>query len=110
MPRRCREPDRLGFGFGRFGESAKLGKARDEPGTIVDRWRGGQSEILEDPLGGQRGEVVGGKGNHALVLAPNVMRLLEIGRGWDAEPHVPKALGDLQRAGAGRKRLVELTE
>ena len=38
------------------------------------------------------------------------MRLLEIGRGGNAERHVPEALGDLQRASARHERLVELAE
>ena len=78
--------------------------------AIVDRWRCGSSEILVDPVGGQRREVVGGQLDHPLVLAPVVMRLLEIGRGEDAESQVPEAPGDLQRAGAGHERLVQLAE
>jgi hypothetical protein len=36
MVRRRREPDRLGFVFGRLGKSAELGEAHDEEETIVD--------------------------------------------------------------------------
>ena len=79
MMRRLGEPDRLGFVLGRLGESAELGEAHDQPGAIVDRWRCGVSEILVDPVGGQRREVVGGQLDHPLVLAPVVVRLLEIG-------------------------------
>jgi hypothetical protein len=58
MARRLGEPDRLGFVLGRLGESAELGKARDQEAAIVDRcWRD-VSEILVNPVGGQRREVV----------------------------------------------------
>ena len=110
MLRRLGEPDRLGFVLGRLGESAELGEAHDQPAAIVDRRRCGGSEILVDPVGGQRREVVGGQLDHPLVLAPVVMRLLEIARGEDAESQVPEAPGDLQRAGAGHERLVQLAE
>ena len=78
--------------------------------AIVDRCRCGVPEILVDPVGGQRREVVGGQLDHPLVLAPEVMRLLEKARGEDAELQVSEALGDLQRAGPGRERLVQLAE
>ena len=57
----CRlgEPDRLGFVLGRLGESAKFREAHDQPGAIVDRRRCGKPEILVDPVGGQRREIVG---------------------------------------------------
>ena len=67
-------------------KSAELGEAHDQPVAIVDRWRSGGSEILVDPIGGQRREVIGGKLDHPLVVAPVVVRLLEIGRGEDAKP------------------------
>ncbi len=67
-------------------------------------------EILVDPIGRQHGEVVGGQFNHPLILTPEVMRLHEIARGEDAKSQVPEAPGDLQRAGAGRERLVQLAE
>ena len=57
----CRQPDRLAFGLGRFAESAELGQAQDQPATVVNRWRGGESGKLGDPLGGQHGEVGGGQ-------------------------------------------------
>ena len=44
------------------------------------------------------------------IVAPEVMRLREIARGEDAKSQVPEAPGDLQRAGAGRERLVQLAE
>ena len=55
------------------------GEAHDQPAAIVDRCRCGVPEILVDPVGGQRREVVGGQLDHPLVLAPVVVRLLEIG-------------------------------
>ena len=104
------EPDRLGFVPGRFGESAEFGEAHDQPGAIPDRWRASKSEILVDPVGRQRGEVAGGQFNHPIILTPDVMRLREIACGEDAKSQVPEAPGDLQRAGAGRERLVQLAE
>ena len=104
------EADRLGFVLGRLGESAELGEAHDQPGPIPDRWGYGKSESLVDPIGRQHGEVAGGQLNHPLILTPEVMRLHEIARGEDAKSQVPEAPGDLQRAGAGHERLVELTE
>jgi hypothetical protein len=38
------------------------------------------------------------------------MRLPELGCGRDADSQVPEALGDLQRAGARRNRLVRFPE
>ena len=108
--RRLGEPERLGLVLGRLSKSAELGEAHDQPVAIVDRYRRGRSERLVDPVGGQRREVVGGQLDHPLVLAPVVVRLLEIGRGQDAESQVSEAPGDLQRAGAGHKRLVQLAE
>ena len=110
MMRRLDGPDRLGFVLGCLGESAEIGEAHDQPDAIVDGcWRG-VSEILVDPIGGQRREVVGGQLNHPLVVAPPVMRLCEKARGENAESQVTEAPGDLQRAGAGRQRLVQLAE
>src|SRR5262245_19278615 len=86
--RRCRKPDHLSFGLGRFGESAELGEAHEEPATVEDRWRGVEPEVLGDPLGRQRGEVVGGQRHNSLGLAPEMMRLLKIGRGGNAESRV----------------------
>src|SRR5262249_14377827 len=110
MMRRLREPKRLGLRLGRLGESAELGEALDQPGAIIDRWRCGDSEILRDPVGREYRQVVGGKLVRSFVLAPTVMRHLEIGRGEDAEPQVPERPGDLQPAVTGYKRLVQLAE
>ncbi len=51
IQRRCHEPDRLGCGLGRFGESANFRKAQDQVATVVDRWRSSDSEILQTPPG-----------------------------------------------------------
>ena len=80
MLRRLGEPDRLGLVLGRLGELpswARLmtSQARSRPMAVR------RPEILVDPVGGQRREVVGGQLDHPLVLAPVVMRLLEIARG-----------------------------
>ena len=79
--------------------------------AIVDRCRRGDSEILVDPVGGQRREVVGGQLDHPLVLAP-VGNAPARDRSWSRmrSSQVPEAPGDLQRAGAGRERLVQLAE
>ena len=89
---------------------AEFGEAHDQPGPIPDRWGYNKSEILVDPVGRQRGEVAGGQFNHPIILTPEVIRLHEIARGEDAKSQVPEAPGDLQRAGAGHERLVELAE
>ena len=65
---------------------------------------------VRSQVGGYRGEVIGGQLDHALVIAPVVVRLLDLGHGWDVEPQVPEAPRDLQRPGAGHKRLVQLAE
>src|SRR5687768_13076791 len=44
------------------------------------------------------------------MLAPEEMHLCEKARGKDAKPQVPEAPGDLQRASAGRKPVVQLAE
>jgi hypothetical protein len=95
MLRRFGEPDRLGFVRGRLGESAELGQAHDQPGAVVDRRRCGVSEIRVGPVGRQGREIVGGQLDHPLMLAAEVLRLLEIARGEDAESQVPEAPGDL---------------
>ncbi len=95
MLRRLGEPDRLGFELGRLGESTELREAHDQPVSIIDRSRRGGSEVLVNPFGRQHGEVVGGQLDHPLVVAPVVMRLLEITRREDAEFQVLKAFGDL---------------
>jgi len=110
MVRRLGEPDRLGRVLGRLGESAELGEAHDQPAAIVDRGRRGASGVLVDPVGRQRREVVGRQLDHLLVLTPGVIRELENHRSEDAEPQVPETPGDLQRAGTGHERLVQLAE
>src|SRR5262245_28150624 len=66
--------------------------------------------MLLVPLGGQRGEAVGGQLDCSLVVAPVVMRLLEIRRSQNAESQVPEASGDFQRPGPRHERLVQLAE
>jgi hypothetical protein len=108
---RLGEPDRLGLVLDRLGESAELGQAHHQPPAIPDRCRRGDAdEILVDPVGGQGREVIDGQLGRLLVLTPEVVRLLEIARGEDAESQVPEARGDLQCAGASRERLVQLAE
>ena len=108
--RRLGEPDRLGLVLSRFGESAQLGEAHDQPGAIPDRWGCDESKILVDPGGGQRRQVVDSQLRHPLVFASEVMRLLEKRRGEDAESQISEAPGDLQRAGASHERLVQLAK
>ena len=110
MTRRLGEPEHLGLVRGGLGESAELGEAPDQEVAIVDRDRHGGSERLVVRVGGQRREVVGRQLDHPLVLAAEVVRLLEIGRGQEAESPVSEAPGDLQRPGAGHQRLVQLAE
>jgi len=105
-----REPERLRFELGRFGEAAKLGQADDQSATIVDRWRSGEPEILRGGISRQQGQVLGGKDRHAFVLAAVEMHLLEDGRGGNDEFQVTEAPGDLQRLRTGGKRFVQLTE
>ena len=101
--------DRFRRVFGRFGESAELGEAHDRVSAAKDRWQRGHTEIFVHPVGGQR-EIVGGELEHVPVLAPIMVHLLEMARGDDTKPQIPEALGDLQGAGAGRERLVQLVE
>src|SRR5207253_10644098 len=104
MMHRLGKPDRLGFVLRRLGESAELSEALDQEATIVDRCRCGASEVLVEPVGGQRREVVGGQLDYPLVLATPIMRLPEVARGGDAESQVSAARRDPQRAGAGPER------
>ena len=78
--------------------------------AIEDGCRCELPRILVDPVGGQRREVIGGQLDHPFVLAPEVMRLHEIARGENAEFEVPQRTRDLQRAGTGSERLVQLAE
>ena len=64
------DPDRLGFGFGRFVESSELREAHDQASAIPDRRRATKSESLVDPIGRQRGKIVGGKFNYPIILSP----------------------------------------
>ena len=107
---RLGEPEGLGRVLGRLGESAELDEASDRPVAIGDRSRCGGSEMLVDQVGGQRREVIGGQLDHPPVVTPVVVRLLEVGRGREAESQVAEALGNLQRASTGHKRLVQLAE
>ena len=110
MTSRLGDPERLNLVLGRLDESAELGEAPDQPVAIEARYRRGGSERLVDPGCGQRREVIGGQLDHPLVVASVVVRLLEIAGGQDAESQVPEAPRDLQRLGAGHKRLVQLAE
>src|SRR5262249_24877337 len=47
-----RDPNRLGFGLDRFGESAELGQAHHQMATCEDRCGLAGSEGLIDPVGG----------------------------------------------------------
>src|SRR5262244_1135650 len=102
MLRPHRDPERLGYGLDRFGESAELAQARHQPDAIEDRCRLTSSEELIDPVGGEHAEVVGGQLDDPLVLASLVVRLLEEACGEDAESYIPEALGDRQRTRPGR--------
>ena len=104
------EPDRLGRVFGCLGESAEVGEGDAEPEAIVDRGRLTASKELVDPVGGQRGQIGRRQLDHSRVLAAVEMRLYEVGRGEDAEPQVPEACGDLQRAPAAHERLVRIAK
>ena len=110
MMRRLGEPDHLRFPLDRLGESAELGQARDEEEAIVDRWRRRTSEVVVDPVGRQRREIVGGQLDHPLVLAPDRVHLDEKARAEDAKLEVLEAPGDLQSAGACYQRFVHLAE
>ena len=92
------ELDRLRLVFGRLGESAELGEAHDQPSATEDRCRHGHAEIFVDPFGGQRREVLGGDLDHVLVLAPVVVRLLEIARGEECEASSRRARWAISRA------------
>src|SRR4029078_9668815 len=52
--------------------------------------------------------MVGGQIHYPCMLAPEEMHLREKACGKDAEPQVPEAPGELQRASAGRKPVVQL--
>src|SRR5262249_55657379 len=67
-------------------------------------------EIFLNPSAREPGRVAGGQFNHPIILTPEVIHLHEIARGEDTKSQVPEAPRDLQRAGAGHERLVELTE
>src|SRR5690349_21912075 len=102
MLRRSGEPEQLGLVQGRLGESAKFGEAVDHPETNVNRYRyGAASERLIDPIGGQRRKAIRGELDRLLEVTAELMRLRKIDRGPYAEPQVPKARGNLQRARAG---------
>jgi hypothetical protein len=110
MIRRFGKPDRLGLVFSRLSESANLGEAQGQPGAIEDRRGCVDSEKLVNPIARQRREVVGGQLYDLLVLAPDVMHMLEEGHGEDAEPQVLEPPRDVQRLGAGHERPVQLSE
>src|SRR5262245_63688428 len=110
MLRRLSDADRLGGRDRGLGESPELREAQDEPATIVDRWRYGGTEILVDPLGGQGAQVARGQLDDPFVVAPEVVSLLEIRRGQNAESQIPEAPGDLQPAGAALDSMVQLPE
>src|SRR5262249_38800813 len=97
---RFSEADRLRLVLGRLGESAQFGEAHDQPGATKDRCRYSHPEILVDPLGGQRGEIIGGELDDALVLAPIVVRLLKIAGARNTKLKSAKRLGDFQGATA----------
>src|SRR5262249_54995559 len=82
----------------------------DQKAAVVDRCWSSTSESLMEPFVGQHGKVIDGEGNCPFVLASPIVGLLEKGRSEDAESQIPEACGDFQRAGARRKRIVQLTE
>jgi hypothetical protein len=98
------QPDRLGFVPGRLGESAELGETHDQPAAIVGRCRCRESEILVDPGGRQRREVAASKLDRSLELAPEEVRLLEIGCGEDAKLQVLRRPCDRQCPVPARQR------
>src|SRR5260370_29835677 len=110
MLRRPGEPEQLGLVRGRLGESAEFGEAVDHPEATEDRYRyGAVSETLAGPVGGEHREAIGGQLDRPREVAPELMRLREIGPGQDAESQVPEARGNLQRAGACHQRLLQLS-
>src|SRR5262249_8526656 len=110
MMRRLGEPDRLGCVFRRLSESAEPREALNEQVAIEDRWRCSESQILVDPIDRQRREVVDGQLDYALELALEQMHLRDVMCGEYTKPQIPDALGDLQRAGAGHERLIQLSD
>ena len=107
--RRLGESDRFCRVLGRFGESAELGEAHDQEArpktdgsTAIPKYSCTQSA--------GSAEIVGGELEHVPVFAPIMVHLLEMARGDDTKPQIPEAPGDLQGAGAGRERLVQLVE
>jgi len=110
MTDRFSELGRLGFVFGCLGESPELGEAHDQPAAIKHRWGRPDSEILVDPIARQRRDVGRGQLDHSLVLAPEIVHMLEIGVSEDAESQVPEPRDDGRRARAGHERLVQLFE
>jgi hypothetical protein len=110
MLRRLGKADGVGFKRRCLGEPAKTGEGVNEPTAIVDRCRCDVSEGLVDPVGGQRRQVFGGQLDHSVVVAPEEVRLLEIGCGDKAQPQVAETPRDLEGAGAGNERLVQLAK
>jgi len=101
-----RDLDRLRRVLGRFGESAELDEAHDRIGAAKDRWQRSHTEIFVDPAGGQHCEII----EDVPVFTPIIIDLLEMARGDDAKLQIPKALGDLQRAGAVHECFVQLAK
>src|SRR5262245_54733028 len=79
--RRLSQPNCFRFVLDPLGKPAELAEAYHHPGAIEDRDWQGLSKMLVDPIGGQRGEVVGRELDHPLVLTAEIVRLLEIARG-----------------------------
>ncbi len=108
MVRRIDEPHRLGLTLGRLRESAEASEALDQPGPVVDLGRCGTSIGLFAPIGWKHRKIVDRELNHPLVVAAEVVCLLEVCRGQDAQVQVVEPPGHFQRPVAARKRRVQL--
>src|SRR5262252_5950750 len=104
------ELEGVGLVLGTFGEWRKLGETHHQPRSNVHPGRRAQSQMLVDPVDGQRREIVEPELHGTLVLAPKVVCLLQIARGEYAKPRVSEVSGNLHRTGAGRECLVQLPE
>src|SRR5262249_9609122 len=100
----------LGVILSRFAKSAELAEAHDQAMATENRCGRVASELVIDPVRGQRREVVLGKVNYPLIFGESVVHLLKVAGGQNAEIQVAQDSRDCMRLGPAPPGLVELVE
>src|SRR5215475_13915200 len=102
--------NRLSLILGRFAKCAKLGEAYDQAVAIKNRCRRAASELVIDPVRGQRREAALGQLNRLLVLSKTAMHISKTGGGQDPKIQVAQDSCGCKCPGPTHPGVIELAE